>query len=208
MSSIIQDAQRIVHDSIKAVLPDAAVRRALAGRQFSKPVKLIAIGKAAWRMAHAACTTLGDQVDCGVIITKYNHSEGDIPRIEIFEAGHPVPDENGVRGTRRALELVRGLTQEDTVLFLVSGGGSALFELPLEGASLDDIAALTCQLLACGAEITEINTLRKHLSAVKGRAFRRGLRACTGGVYRPQRRAGRLAGYHRIRSGCAGSNLL
>lgn len=171
MSSIIQDAQRIVHDSIKAVLPDAAVRRALAGRQFSKPVKLIAIGKAAWRMAHAACTTLGDQVDCGVIITKYNHSEGDIPRIEIFEAGHPVPDENGVRGTRRALELVRGLTQEDTVLFLVSGGGSALFELPLEGASLDDIAALTCQLLACGAEITEINTLRKHLSAVKGGRF-------------------------------------
>lgn len=171
MSSIIQDAQRIVHDSIKAVLPDAAVRRALAGRQFSKPVKLIAIGKAAWRMAHAACTTLGDQVDCGVIITKYNHSEGDIPRIEIFEAGHPVPDENGVRGTRRALELVRGLTQEDTVLFLVSGGGSALFELPLEGASLDDIAALTCQLLACGAEITEINTLRKHLSAVKGGHF-------------------------------------
>lgn len=171
MSSIIQDAQRIVHDSIKAVLPDAAVRRALAGRQFSKPVKLIAIGKAAWRMAHAACTTLGDQVDCGVIITKYNHSEGDIPRIEIFEAGHPVPDENGVRGTRRALELVRGLTQEDTVLFLVSGGGSALFELPLEGASLDDIAASTCQLLACGAEITEINTLRKHLSAVKGGRF-------------------------------------
>lgn len=171
MSSIIQDAQRIVHDSIKAVLPDAAVRRALAGRQFSKPVKLIAIGKAAWRMAHAACTTLGDQVDCGVIITKYNHSEEDIPRIEIFEAGHPVPDENGVRGTRRALELVRGLTQEDTVLFLVSGGGSALFELPLEGASLDDIAALTCQLLACGAEITEINTLRKHLSAVKGGRF-------------------------------------
>ena len=82
-----------------------------------------------------------------------------------------MPDENGVRGTRRALELVRGLTQEDTVLFLVSGGGSALFELPLEGASLDDIAALTCQLLACGAEITEINTLRKHLSAVKGGRF-------------------------------------
>lgn len=171
MSSIIQDAQRIVHDSIKAVLPDAAVRRALAGRRFSKPVKLIAIGKAAWRMAHAACSTLGDQVDCGVIITKYNHSEGDIPRIEIFEAGHPVPDENGVRGTRRALELVRGLSQEDMVLFLVSGGGSALFELPLEGASLDDIAALTRQMLACGAEITEINTLRKHLSAVKGGRF-------------------------------------
>ncbi|MBP3523993.1 MAG: glycerate kinase [Clostridia bacterium] len=171
MSSIIQDAQRIVRDSIDAVLPDAAVRRALAGQQFAKPVKLIAIGKAAWRMAYAACTTLGDQVDCGVIITKYNHSEGEIPRMEIFEAGHPVPDENGVRGTKRALELVHGLTPEDTVLLLVSGGGSALFELPLEGATLDDIAFLTHQLLACGADITEINTLRKHLSAVKGGRF-------------------------------------
>ena len=171
MSSMIQDAQRIVHDSIKAVLPDAAVQRALAGWQFSKPVKLIAIGKAAWRMAHAACTTLGDQVDRGVIITKYGHSEGEIARMEVFEAGHPVPDENSVRAARRALALVQGLTQEDTVLFLVSGGGSALFELPLEGASLDDIALLTRQMLACGADIAEINTLRKHLSAVKGGRF-------------------------------------
>ena len=171
MSSIIQDAGAIIRDSIAAVLPDAAVRRALAGRRFLKPVKLVAIGKAAWRMANAACGVLGDQVDCGVIITKYDHSEGEIPRMEIFEAGHPVPDANGVRGTRRALELVSGLTQEDTVLLLVSGGGSALFELPLEGVSLEDIAQLTRQLLACGADITEINTIRKHLSAVKGGRF-------------------------------------
>ena len=171
MSSRIQDARTIIRDSIDAVLPDAAVRRALAGQQFKKPVKLIAIGKAAWRMTYAACAALKDQVDRGVIITKYDHSEGEIPRIEIFEAGHPVPDENGVRGTKRALELVSGLTEEDTVLFLVSGGGSALFELPLEGATLDDIAELTKQLLACGADITEINTLRKHLSAVKGGRF-------------------------------------
>lgn len=171
MSSMIQDAQRIVHDAIKAVLPDAAVQRALAGKRFLKPVKLIAIGKAAWRMANAACAALGDQVDRGVIITKYGHSEGEIARMEVFEAGHPVPDENSVRAARRALALVQGLTQEDTVLFLVSGGGSALFELPLEGASLDDIASLTRQLLACGADISEINTLRKHLSAVKGGRF-------------------------------------
>lgn len=171
MSSIIQDAQKIVRHSIDAVLPDAAVRRALTGKCFLKPIKLIAIGKAAWRMAYAACITLGDQVDRGVIITKYNHSEGKIPRMEIFEAGHPVPDESGVRGTQRALELVQGLTPEDTVLFLVSGGGSALFEKPLEGVNLSDIAALTRQLLACGADITEINTLRKHLSAVKGGRF-------------------------------------
>ena len=171
MSSIIQDANKIIRDSIDAVLPDAAVRRALAGREFNKPVKLIAIGKAAWRMAYVACKELGDQVDRGVIITKYDHSEGEIPRMEIYEAGHPVPDENGIQGTKRALELVCGLAEEDTVLLLVSGGGSALFELPLEGASLEDIAFLTRQLLACGADITEINTLRKHLSAVKGGRF-------------------------------------
>lgn len=171
MSSMIQDAQKIVQDAIKAVLPDAAVQRALASRRFLKPVKLIAIGKAAWRMANAACAVLGDQVDCGVVITKYGHSEGEIARMEVFEAGHPVPDENSVRAARRALALVQGLTQEDTVLFLISGGGSALFELPLEGASLDDIASLTRQMLACGADIAEINTLRKHLSAVKGGRF-------------------------------------
>jgi len=171
VSSIIQDANKIIRDSIDAVLPDAAVRRALAGQQFKKPVKLIAIGKAAWRMTYAAYQALGDQVDRGVIITKYDHSEGEIPRMEIYEAGHPVPDENGIRGTKRALELVSGLTEEDTVLFLVSGGGSALFELPLDGATLEDIAGLTRQLLACGADITEINTLRKHLSAVKGGRF-------------------------------------
>ena len=171
MTKLTDDARRIIRGAIAAVLPDAAVRRALEGRRFARPVKLVAIGKAAWRMAHAACQVLGDQVERGVVITKYDHSEGKIPRMEIYEAGHPVPDENGVRGAKRALELVSGLTEEDTVLFLVSGGGSALFELPLDGASLEDIAALTRQLLACGADITEINTLRKHLSAVKGGRF-------------------------------------
>lgn len=171
MQEMIRDAKRIAHDSIAAVLPDAAVRHALEGRRFEKAVRIVAIGKAAWRMAEAASSVLGDQVECGVVITKYGHSEGAIPRMEIFEAGHPVPDENGVRAAQRALRLVRGLTAEDTVVFLVSGGGSALFELPLEGASLEDIAELTRQLLACGADITEINTIRKHLSAVKGGRF-------------------------------------
>lgn len=171
MSCIRRDAERIIADSIAAVLPDAAVMRALEGRTFPNGVTLVAIGKAAWRMASAACRTLGDQILRGVVITKYAHSEGPLPRLEIIEAGHPVPDENGVRGAKHALELVRNLTAEDHVLFLVSGGGSALFELPLEGASLDDIADLTRLLLACGADITEINTIRKHLSAVKGGRF-------------------------------------
>ena len=89
--------------------------------------------------------------------------------MECFEAGHPVPDENGFTATARALSLVKDLKEEDTVLFLLSGGGSALFEQPLiPGEELQDV---TRQLLACGADIVEINTLRKRLSAVKGGKF-------------------------------------
>lgn len=168
---MLRDAHKIISDSIAAVLPDEAVRRALTDRSFPGRVVLVAIGKAAWRMANAAHGVLGDQISRGVVITKYDHSEGLIGDLEIIEAGHPVPDENSVRGARRALELVSGLTDKDTVLFLISGGGSALFELPLEGTALDDIAALTRQLLACGADITAINAIRKHLSAVKGGRF-------------------------------------
>lgn len=171
MSCIRCDAKRIIEESVAAVLPDAAVRRALEGRAFPRGVTLVAIGKAAWRMASAACSVLGDQVARGVVITKYDHSEGPLANLEIMEAGHPVPDANGVAAGKRALELVSGLTAEDTVLFLVSGGGSALFEAPLEGCTLEDIADMTSQLLACGADITEINAIRKHLSAVKGGRF-------------------------------------
>jgi len=168
---MLSDAKTIISRSIAAVLPDEAVARALAGRAFSRPVVLVAIGKAAWRMAKAAHDALGGRVARGVVITKYGHSEGQIGCLEIYEAGHPVPDESGVAAARRALALVGGLTAEDTVLFLVSGGGSALFELPAEGADLADIADLTRQLLACGAQIAEINTMRKRLSAVKGGRF-------------------------------------
>ena len=168
---MLRDAHKIISDSIAAVLPDEAVFRALTDRCFPGRVVLVAIGKAAWRMANTAYSVLGKQIDRGVVITKYDHSEGPIGQLEIIEAGHPVPDENSMRGAKRALELVSGLRETDTVLFLISGGGSALFELPLEGAALDDIAALTRQLLACGADITEINAIRKHLSAVKGGRF-------------------------------------
>lgn len=162
-------ADRIVEESIRSVLPDEAVRRALAdyapdgGRTF-----LVAAGKAAWQMARVAVDVLG-HVDGGVVVTKYGHVMGPIPGVECCEAGHPVPDENGFAATERALELVSGLTERDTVLFLLSGGGSALFEKPLIPAGqLQDI---TGQLLASGADIVEMNTLRKRLSAVKGGRF-------------------------------------
>ena len=168
-NSIIRDANRIIKASIEAVLPDAAVERALGTYKIEKPVTLISLGKAGWRMADAAYRVLGEKnVKQGVVVTKYDHCEGPIGCVELYESGHPVPDENGVKATARVLEMVRTLTTEDEVILLISGGGSALFEYPAEGVTLDDIADITRQLLACGADITEINCIRKRLSGVKG----------------------------------------
>ena len=179
MDRLREDALEIVRRAIDAVLPEAAVREALGRGELAARLReagrgrvvLAAIGKAAWRMAKAASEALGDRLAGGVLITKYSHSLGEMRGIEAFEAGHPVPDENAVRGTEALLQRVRGLSPEDTVLFLVSGGGSALFELPAEGVTLGDMADVTGQLLACGADIVEVNAVRKHLSAVKGGRF-------------------------------------
>ena len=164
-----RDADAIIRSSLNAVLPDEAVRRALkAFAPRGGRVLLVAAGKAAWQMAHAAVEALG-RVDGGVVVTKYGHIKGEIPGVTCCEAGHPVPDENSFAATEKALTLVQGLTAEDTVLFLLSGGGSALFEWPLlPGEELQDI---TSQLLASGADIVEMNTIRKRLSAVKGGRF-------------------------------------
>lgn len=164
-----KDADAIIAASLKAVLPDEAVRRALQSFQpKSGRVLLAATGKAAWQMAHAAVEALGS-VDGGVVVTKYGHVKGEIPGVDCYEAGHPVPDDNNFAATEKVLELVQGLTEEDTVLFLLSGGGSALFEKPLlPSGELQDI---TSQLLASGADIVEMNTIRKRLSGVKGGRF-------------------------------------
>ena len=163
------DADKIISASLKAVLPDSAVQRALKSYQpRGGKTLLVAAGKAAWQMANAAVQALG-QVDGGVVVTKYDHVMGQIPGVDCYEGGHPVPDEGSFSATGHALELVRGLKPEDTVLFLLSGGGSALFEQPLvSGEELQDI---TRQLLACGADIVEMNTIRKRLSRVKGGRF-------------------------------------
>ena len=162
-------ADAIVAASIRAVQPDEAVARALKGKEFPGRVLLVSAGKAAWQMAKAANDCLGDRIEAGVVVTKYEHVMGPIANYDCREAGHPVPDENSFSGTQAALDLVSDLTEQDTVLFLLSGGGSALFEKPLvPGAELQDI---TGQLLACGASIVEINTIRKRLSGVKGGRF-------------------------------------
>lgn len=169
--SLRQDADSIIQSSLQAVLPDAAVRRALLGfRARGGRTVLVAAGKAAWQMARAAVDTLGaGTIDGGIVITKYGHVMGELPQIVCCEGGHPIPDTGSFAGTRKALALVRDLTEEDTVLFLLSGGGSALFEQPLIPA--EELQDITKQLLACGADIREINTIRKRLSAVKGGRF-------------------------------------
>ena len=102
--SLRRDADEIIRASIQAVLPDEAVKKALEGKDFgSGKVRMVAAGKAAWQMAHAAAADLGDRLDAGVVVTKYDHVKGEIPGVTCFEAGHPVPDENSFRGTRAAM---------------------------------------------------------------------------------------------------------
>ena len=164
-----QMAGQIMIQALAAVQPDAAVRSALEQAELSGRVYLVAIGKAAWQMANAAYQTLGARITDGVVITKHGHSRGAIGSLAIFEAGHPVADAASFAATRHALALTERLTAEDTVLFLVSGGGSALFELPF--ITPEEQQRITRELLACGADIVEMNTIRKRLSRVKAGRF-------------------------------------
>lgn len=165
-----KDAGKIINEALQSVLPDEAVKKALESAEFgSGRLLLMSVGKAGWQMAAAAYEILGRRISEGMVVTKYGHGKGPIGSLKIYEAGHPVPDENSFRATQAVLDTVEGLKEEDTVLFLLSGGGSALFEKPLiDKGELDD---LTKQLLACGADIVEMNTIRKRVSAVKGGRF-------------------------------------
>ncbi len=165
-----EQANRIIEAALTAALPDTAVKTALENAPFSDGrLVLVAAGKAAWQMAASACEQLGERIDDGIIITKYGHSNGAIANFQIHEAGHPVPDENSFAATEAAIQMVQNLQPQDTVLFLLSGGGSALFEKPLIPEA--DLNRLTQELLACAADIIEINTIRKRFSAVKGGRF-------------------------------------
>lgn len=169
--SLWDDYRQIAGHAIRASLPDQVVEKALRGRAFSGRKLIVAAGKAAWQMARTAYDAMDGKIDGGIVITKYGHSMGPIGPLECYEAGHPVPDENSFRATARAIELVKNLRAEDSVIFLLSGGGSALFESPL--ISGEELQEITNELLASGADIVEINTIRKRLSAVKGGRFAR-----------------------------------
>ena len=168
---LAKDAIVIIDRVIKANEPGAKVREAIKRHKFSKNIYLSAIGKAAWTMASAAYGELGSKVKRGIVITKYNHSQGDIPGIEVIEAGHPLSDENTLAATQKIVDMAQSLGEDDELVFLISGGGSALFELPLNGLSLKEIIDVNNQLLSCGADIVEINKIRKRLSSVKAGRF-------------------------------------
>ena len=165
-----QDASKIIRESISAVLPGQNVRQVLFETDLGKgKILVIAIGKAAYVMAKVAEDVLGDRITEGLIITKYGHAKGPVDRFEIIEAGHPLPDDNSFLAADRAMKLVQGLSSEDHVLVLLSGGASSLFEKPVLPS--DDYIKVMDGLLKSGADITELNTVRKHLSFVKGGRF-------------------------------------
>lgn len=176
------DITQIMAAALAAVEPAAAVRRVLrregdalyaGSRVFDlrtiERVLVIGAGKAGAPMARAVADVLGPSLSEGLVVVKDGHLDGPSPpRITIVEAGHPVPDERGVAAGRRIAALLQGLTPRDLVIALISGGGSALLTLPAPGVTLADLQALTADLLAVGASIGEINTLRKHLDQLKG----------------------------------------
>ncbi|MBN1995373.1 MAG: glycerate kinase [Anaerolineae bacterium] len=134
-------------------------------------VLVVGGGKAGAPMAAAAAEVLGDYLSGGVVLVKHKHTLADPTAtglIEIIEAGHPLPDQAGVRGAQKIIDLLHSATARHLVLCLISGGGSALLTAPVAGVSLADLQALTQILLACGAPIHQINTVRKHLSRLKG----------------------------------------
>lgn len=151
--------------AVASALPERSIQRFLPDSPKGRTI-VIGCGKAAAAMARAVETHWDEQLQ-GLVVTRYGHRVA-TQRIEVVEAAHPVPDAAGLDAARRILQMVQGLTADDMVLFLVSGGGSALLTLPANGITLEDKQRINKQLLTSGANITEMNCVRKHISAVKG----------------------------------------
>ncbi len=165
---------RLIFDSaLKAVDPYICVMkhmeevRIIYEQGSFERVVVVAAGKGAYPMCRAAEESLGDLISKGIAVTKYGHG-GKLGRIEIFEGAHPLPDANGAQASEKIIELLKSTDEKCLVLCLLSGGGSALLVAPAEDLSLDDIQKTTDLLLRAGADIKELNCLRKHLSQVKG----------------------------------------
>ncbi|MDT8316819.1 MAG: glycerate kinase [bacterium] len=167
------EARLIFDAALKAVDPYACVMKHMDDVRDSfeqgrfERVVVVAAGKGAYPMCRAAEESLGDLISGGIAVTKYGHG-GKLGRIEIFEGGHPLPDVNGAQASEKIIELLKSAGEKSLVLCLLSGGGSALLVAPAETLSLGDIQKSTDLLLRGGADIQELNCVRKHLSKVKG----------------------------------------
>jgi hydroxypyruvate reductase len=180
MEDLKKECLTVFEAGLKAVDPYEAtknhVRRqgdqlVIAGREYPLSsfdhVYVIGAGKAGASMALALEEILGGELAGGLVIVKYGHL-ADLKKVRLIEAGHPVPDEAGFKGAQALAEMAAGFGEKDLVFCLISGGGSALLPLPVSGVSLKEKQDTTRLLLQCGAPIHEINTIRKHLSRIKG----------------------------------------
>jgi hydroxypyruvate reductase len=178
VSQLRQHAREIWEAALHAANPSTSLHNAIqvsdgvlsvAGRLLPLEGRLIVVGagKAAARMAQVVEEIAGSQISSGLVVTKYGHGL-ELNRIRLVEAGHPIPDESGVRAVRETQALLSGLTPKDVVLSLISGGGSALWPSPAEGITLEEKQQVTQMLLRAGATIQELNGVRKHLSGIKG----------------------------------------
>ncbi len=181
-NQVLKDqAIEIFKAGLRAVDPKAAIKSycglndsgilTIGDREYDlnsyKRLLVIGAGKAGAPMAAAFEEICGDRIEGGLINVKYDHLD-DLSRVKIVEAGHPVPDENGQKGSESIMEIAAQAQEDDLIICLISGGGSALLPMPAEGLTLADKQDSIKTLLSCGATIHEINAIRKHTSAVKG----------------------------------------
>lgn len=180
IASMRSDAAAIFHRGIRAVEPGDAVKKycKLEGDRLTvgsriydlsryKRLFVVGAGKATASMAAAAEEILGKRITGGVVNVKYEYTV-ELDSIKLIEAGHPVPDKNGYQGAVAILNLAESAREDDLVLCLISGGGSALLPLPAQGLTLENEQDTIKELLSCGAAIYEINAIRKHISIIKG----------------------------------------
>ena len=180
ISAMRKDAVEIFYQALKAVQPGAAIKRYckfngktlfIGHRSYQlnqyKNLYVIGAGKATASMAAAIEDMIDEKITGGIITVKFGHV-ADLKHINLIEAGHPVPDENGIRGASAILNLAENVEEDDLILCLISGGGSALLPFPHDGITLRDKQDIIKILLSCGATIHEINSIRKHISKIKG----------------------------------------
>ena len=178
-------ANKIFRSALAAVNPEIIVKECAKDISSSlrqnnfKDIIVVGFGKAAFQMAIAIEDVIGvDQITTGIVVTKYGHAKfqiaeqraknKDLKKIKVFEAGHPIPDENGIEATEQIVDILNSAGKDTLVLCLISGGGSALLVSPIDGVTLGEKQSITDMLMKAGADIEELNAVRKHISKVKG----------------------------------------